>query len=96
MDINLLAMPEGKKSARSCKLDMFPDPGNPEQKKNKKFDLVSLFKKKRMKGFWPFYNEAEGERVLAVSTTVIDGCTCIYCAQICILDPQLHGYTCGI
>jgi len=81
MDINLLAMPQGKKSARSCDIDMFPDPGNPEQKKNKTFDLVSLFKKKRMKGFWPFYNEAEGERVLAVSITVLGHF--MYTAQSC-------------
>ena len=58
-------MPEGARSARSCDLDMFPDPGNPDHKCKSK--MVSIFQKKRMRGFWPFYNEAEGERVLAVS-----------------------------
>ena len=65
MDINLLNMPEGTRSSRSCDLNMFPDPGNPDHKCKGK--MVSLFQKKRMRGFWPFYNEAEGERMLAVS-----------------------------
>ena len=60
-------MPEGTRTAGSCDLDMFPDPGNPEHKCKSK--MVNLFQKKRMKGFWPFYNEAEGERVLAVRDT---------------------------
>jgi len=93
MDINLLAMPQGKKTARSCDIDMFPDPGNPEQKKNQKFDLVSLFKKKRMKGFWPFYNEAEGERVLAVSTVGILTCSLLnsYLCILCCVGEVRNG-----
>lgn len=61
----MLSMPEGTRNARSCDLHMFPDPGNPDHKCKSK--MVSIFQKKRMRGFWPFFNEAEGERVLAVS-----------------------------
>ena len=49
MDINLLSMPEGAHSARSCDLDMFPDPGNPDHKCKSK--MVSIFQKKRVRGF---------------------------------------------
>ena len=38
---------------------IFPDPGNPDNKCKSK--MVSIFQKKRTRGFWPFYNEAEGE-----------------------------------
>ena len=38
---------------------------NPDHKCKSK--MVSNSQKERMRGFWPFYNEAEGERVLAVS-----------------------------
>ena len=65
MDINMLSMPVGARNARGCDLHMFPDPGNPDHKCKSK--MVSIFQKKRMRGFWPFYNEAEGERVLTVS-----------------------------
>ena len=69
MDIDLLSMPEGALYAWDCDLSMFPDPGNPDHKCKSK--MVSLFEKKRMKGFWPFYNEKSGERKLKVSSNEI-------------------------
>lgn len=60
----MLSMPEGALTAWGCDLSMFPDPGNPDHIHKSK--MVSLFQKKRMKGYWPFYNEKTGERKLSV------------------------------
>ena len=70
-------MPEGARSSRERDLSMFPDPGNPEHKCKGK--MVSLFQKKRMRVFWPFYNEAERKRILAVSGND-ENCICIIIA----------------
>ncbi|XP_056005342.1 myoferlin-like isoform X18 [Ostrea edulis] len=57
--LNLNAMPKPAKKAGSCKLTMLPDiTTGPEIK------LVSLFEQKRLRGFWPVYNDETGERVL--------------------------------
>ena len=65
-DLNLSAMPEPANSASSCSLDMLPEEAR-EGEKKREVKLVDLFKKKRMKGWWPVYSQEEGTRELAVS-----------------------------
>ena len=43
-------MVKGAKEGKKCTLDMLPAPG-------KSTKLVSLFEMKKMKGFWPCYDE---------------------------------------
>ena len=66
LDLNLSAMPEPASSASSCSLDMLPEEAG-EGEKQREVKLVDLFKKKRMKGWWPVYSQEEGARELAVS-----------------------------
>ena len=66
LDLNLSAMPEPASSASSCSLDMLPEEAG-EGEKQREVKLVDLFKKKRMKGWWPVYSQEEGTRELAVS-----------------------------
>ena len=66
LDLNLSAMPEPASSASSCSLDMLPEEAG-EGEKKREVKLVDLFKKKRMKGWWPVYSQEEGTRELAVS-----------------------------
>lgn len=62
MPLNLNAMPKPAKKASGCKLSMIPDITSGNEVK-----LVSLFEQKRLKGFWPVYNDTDGTRVLTVS-----------------------------
>ncbi|XP_061186415.1 myoferlin-like isoform X3 [Saccostrea echinata] len=57
--LNLNAMPMPAKKAGSCKLTMLPDLTTGSEIK-----LVSLFEQKRLRGFWPVYNDDTGQRVL--------------------------------
>ena len=66
LDLNLSAMPEPASSASSCSLDMLPKEAG-EGEKKREVKLVDLFKKKRMKGWWPVFSQEEGTRELAVS-----------------------------
>ena len=54
------------RSASSCSLDMLPKEAG-EGEKKREVKLVDLFKKKRMKGWWPVFSQEEGTRELAVS-----------------------------
>ena len=63
MALNLNAMPRPKKDSSKCSVDQLPDIQTASQ-----VELVSLFDQKRLRGFWPTYNEQDGTRVLAVST----------------------------
>ena len=63
-------MPKPAKSASKCKLDLLPDvtQGRTDVK------TISIFEQKRVRGFWPCYNEESGERQLTVRnpSVVID------------------------
>ena len=61
--MNLNNMPMPAKRSNSCDLKQIPDitMGNTAVK------TVSLFEQKRLRGFWPVYNEVNGQRELTVS-----------------------------
>lgn len=61
MSLNLNAMPMPAKKASSCKVSMLPDITTGSEVK-----LVSLFEQKRLRGFWPVYNDDTGTRTLTV------------------------------
>lgn len=54
-------MPMPAKKASSCKVSMLPDITTGSEVK-----LVSLFEQKRLRGFWPVYNDDTGTRTLTV------------------------------
>jgi len=60
VELNLNNMPMPAKRQKSCDLKQLPDitMGNTNVK------TVSLFEQKRLRGFWPVYDEKEGQRVL--------------------------------
>ena len=66
LNLNLPVMPEPASSASSCSLDMLPEEAR-EGEKKREVKLVDLFKKKRMKGWWPVFSQEEGTRELTVS-----------------------------
>lgn len=53
LDLNLF--PRGAKSSKQCTLDMLKTDGSVPQ--------MSLFKHKRVKGWWPFHVKNEGEEM---------------------------------
>jgi len=55
-------MPKPAKKASNCTLDMLPD-----IEAGREVKLVSLFEQKRLRGFWPCFNDETGERLLTVS-----------------------------
>ncbi|XP_065924822.1 myoferlin isoform X7 [Magallana gigas] len=59
VSLNLNAMPMPAKKASSCKVSMLPDITTGSEVK-----LVSLFEQKRLRGFWPVYNDDTGTRTL--------------------------------
>ncbi|KAK6186023.1 hypothetical protein SNE40_008141 [Patella caerulea] len=59
LELNLNNMPLPAKKARSCNLKMIPDVNSTNTVKT-----VSLFESKRLRGFWPCYNDETGERIL--------------------------------
>ena len=64
IDFNLSAMPLPVNDASSCSLDQISD-GVTE------VETDDLFKRKRMKGWWPVYEvDDEGMRLLNVSTSI--------------------------
>jgi len=66
LDLKLCAMPAPVSRASSCSLDQLPA-GTEEGEKAGTVKLVDLFKKKRVKGWWPVYNQKKGVRELTVS-----------------------------
>lgn len=76
VELNLNNMPKPAKKAGSCSLKMLPEAG-----KKQNIEMVSLFEQKRIKGFWPCYNDEKGARELTVRCFVrlfvnILLCTC--------------------
>ncbi|XP_064602895.1 myoferlin-like isoform X2 [Liolophura sinensis] len=59
LELNLNGMAAPAKKARNCKLSQLPDIST-----GSKVKTVSLFEQKRIRGFWPCYNDETGERVL--------------------------------
>lgn len=59
LSLNLSALPKPAKKAADCTLSQLPDLQTGHEVK-----LVSLFEQKRLKGFWPCFNDETGERVL--------------------------------
>ena len=70
-DINLTRMPDARKTAEECDLDQLLEDGDMEltgQPQARKKNVLNLFEKKRVKGWWPAVGEdEEGRRILAVS-----------------------------
>ena len=59
-------MPLPSKKSSGCKLNMLPDmsQGRTDVK------TVSLFEQKRIRGFWPCYNDETGTRELTVRSRI--------------------------
>ena len=66
IEFNLNNMPMPAKKSSSCDLKMLPDinMGTSAVK------TVSLFEQKRLRGFWPVFDEKDGVRQLTVSTSL--------------------------
>jgi len=60
--MNLMNMPMPSKRSSSCDLKQLPDISMGNIVKT-----VSLFEQKRLRGFWPVYDERDGQRLLTVS-----------------------------
>ncbi len=66
MDFNLHAFPNPRRDADGCDLDQLPEEG-------REVETEDLFKKKRMSGWWPFYEvNEEGVRELTVSCVITE------------------------
>ena len=64
LEMRLDHMPDGQKKKSDCEnLDIMPD-FNPEAK------CLDLFKKKRVKGWWPFYSDQFGRENREVTVSV--------------------------
>ena len=72
LELPLNKMPKPAKKSDKCTLDMLPDieHGRTDVKS------VSLFEQKRVRGFWPCFNDEKGERELTVSPSNI------YCNEV--------------
>jgi hypothetical protein len=55
LTLDLNEFPRGAKSSKQCTLDMLKTDGSVPQ--------MSLFKHKRVKGWWPFHIKNEGEEM---------------------------------
>ena len=62
LELNLNSMPLGTKKASQCDLSKIPD-GN---EKSKDIKMVSLFDQRRIRGYWPCYNDETGVKELTV------------------------------
>jgi len=60
-------MPKPSKKSGNCTLDLLPDltRGGATDVK-----MISLFEQKRVRGFWPCYNDVSGTRELTVSDDI--------------------------
>ena len=63
LTLDMNRFPRGAKSSKLCTLDMLKTDGSVPQ--------MSLFKHKRVKGWWPFHVKNEGEEM---ELTVMFGC----------------------
>ena len=61
LELNLNSMPKPVKKSGQCGLDQLPDVSKGHHVK-----MVSLFEQKRIKGFWPCYNDESGTKELTV------------------------------
>ena len=61
LELNLNDIPLPAKRASGCKLSQLPDVQGTNEVKT-----GSLFEMKRLRGFWPCYNDETGERALTV------------------------------
>lgn len=64
LTLDLNRFPRGAKSSKLCTLDMLKTDGSVPQ--------MSLFKHKRVKGWWPFAVKNEGNEELELTVSVID------------------------
>jgi hypothetical protein len=60
LEVDLNAMPSPAKKASQCNLDMLPGMGKGSHK------TVSLFDSRRVRGFWPCFNDERGTAELTV------------------------------
>ncbi|KAK3589425.1 hypothetical protein CHS0354_020754 [Potamilus streckersoni] len=60
VDLNLNNMPLPAKRANTCNLQQLPD----ARQGNLAIKTVSLFEQKRLRGFWPVFDEVNGQRQL--------------------------------
>jgi hypothetical protein len=54
---SLVAMPPPTKTAKECELKVYDTPDD---------DRISIIDKKKIRGFWPVYDDSLGERELTV------------------------------
>ena len=73
LELNLNNMPMPAKRSGSCDLKQIPD----ISMGHTAIKTVSLFEQKRLRGFWPVYNEVDGVRELTVSYLPLLYCTFI-------------------
>lgn len=66
--MNLESMPQPVRMSEKCSLDQLP---NFQRAGGSDVKMVSLFEQKRLKGFWPFYDEVGGVRQLTVTTAYL-------------------------
>lgn len=89
MDFNLGAMPLPANTAEACSLDQLPTA-------DKEVATNDLFKRKRVKGWWPAYEvDDEGNRLLNVRRIVTIACF-LARVEIRYLDIFMHHVTDGI
>lgn len=62
--MNLESMPQPVRMSEKCSLDQLP---NFQKAGGSDVKMVSLFEQKRLKGFWPVYDEVGGVRQLTVT-----------------------------
>ena len=75
IELNLLRMPNGRKTSERCDLDQLLENVQEEEeeeqrgkRKSHRKRFVDLFEKKRVKGWWPAVGEdEEGKKIIAVS-----------------------------
>jgi len=61
LEMNLESMPQPVRASEKCSLDQLP---NFQRAGGSDVKMVSLFEQKRLKGFWPVYDEVGGVRQL--------------------------------
>lgn len=64
LEMNLESMPQPVRMSEKCSLDQLP---NFQKAGGSDVKMVSLFEQKRLKGFWPVYDEVGGVRQLTVT-----------------------------
>ena len=62
LTLDLNRFPRGAKNSKQCTLDMLKTDGSVPQ--------MSIFKHKRVKGWWPFHAKTEGEEEMELTVSM--------------------------